>query len=78
MKKKEKHLRLYRPQLPNNTIDHRKPPAAPPLQVNPPPFYFGLHFFPRHARRAQCTFAGGEKLVIVLMHSNQLMWAGLM
>jgi hypothetical protein len=52
------------------------PPASPPLQVSPPPFLFCLHFFPRHARRAQCTSAGGEKLVTVLMHSNQLMWAG--
>jgi hypothetical protein len=40
-------------------------------------FFFGLHFFPLHARRAQCTSAGRKKLVNVLMHSNQLMWAGL-
>jgi hypothetical protein len=53
-RKKEKHRRLCRPQLPSSTAGHRKPPEAPPLQVNPPPFYFGLHFFPRHARRAQC------------------------
>jgi len=76
-KKKEKHRRLCRPQLPSSTAGHRKPPVVPPLHVNPLPFYFGLHFFPRHARRAQCASAGGEKLVTVLMHSNQLMWAGL-
>ena len=52
------------------------PPGSPPLQVSPPPFLFCLHFFLRHSRRAQCTSAGGQKLVIVLMHSNQLMWGG--
>jgi hypothetical protein len=51
-KKKEKHRRLCHPQLPSSTAGHYN---APPLQLNPPPFYFGLHFFPRHARRAQCT-----------------------
>jgi len=39
----------------------------------PSAFLFCLHFFPHHSRRAQCTSAGGEKLV---MHSNQLMWGG--
>jgi hypothetical protein len=57
-------------------LRRQQPPASPPLQVSPPPFLFCLHFFPRHARRAQCTSVGGEKLIIVLMHSNQLMWAG--
>jgi len=54
----------------------QQPPASPPLQVSPPPLLFCLHFFPRHARRAQCTSAGGEKLVTVLMHSKQLRWVG--
>jgi len=54
----------------------QQPPASPPLQVSPPPFLFCLHFFLRHSRCAQCTSAGGQKLVIVLMHSNQLMWGG--
>jgi len=47
------------------------------LQVNPPPLL--LSFLPLPCRT--CTvhvFAGEIKLVTVLKHSNQLMWAGLM
>jgi len=59
------------------TVGHRASAASVAATPGKPStFLFCLHFFPRYARRAQCTSAGGEKLVTVLMHSNQLMWGG--
>jgi hypothetical protein len=59
------------------TVGHRASVASVAATPGKPSaFLFCLHFFPRYARCAQCTSAGREKLVTVLMHSNQLMWGG--